>query len=240
MFGLITMLLSTLGATGMGSMLKIVGGFVQSRNEAKEAQEKRELVRDMQIIINEEQDQIKKIKDLQLKCLEAAEKLIYNIQNRDDIISDREIAEKILLLLERGSVSFNPQASIYDELKYTGSTKLIKSKNFRYALSRTYDNLNSRNMSVSRIIDDYFFQAIARVNKHIIIFSKENRENDVTVYSDLIPTDFIIDKSFYYSNSFLGDLNQLKNLIERYLDMLDKLESSYNYLKIYSEEELNK
>jgi hypothetical protein len=48
MFGLITMLLSTLGATGMGSMLKIVGGFVQSRNEAKEAQEKRELVRDMQ------------------------------------------------------------------------------------------------------------------------------------------------------------------------------------------------
>ena len=74
-------------------------------------------------------------------------------------------------------------------------------------------------MSVSRIIDDYFFQAIARVNKHIIIFSKENRENDVTVYSDLIPTDFIIDKSFYYSNSFLGDLNQLKNLIERYLDI---------------------
>ena len=52
--------------------------------------------------------------------------------------------------------------------------------------------------------------------------------------------DFIIDKSFYYSNPFLGDLNQLKNLIERYLDMLDKLESSYNYLKIYSEEELNK
>ena len=48
MFGLITMLLSTLGATGMGSMLKIVGGFVQSRNEAKEAEAKRELVRDMQ------------------------------------------------------------------------------------------------------------------------------------------------------------------------------------------------
>ena len=49
MFGLITMLVSTLGATGMGSMLKIVAGAVQSRNEAKEAEAKRELIRDMQM-----------------------------------------------------------------------------------------------------------------------------------------------------------------------------------------------
>ena len=49
MFGLITMLLSTLGATGMGSMLKIVGGIFQSVSEAKAAKERRELVRDMQI-----------------------------------------------------------------------------------------------------------------------------------------------------------------------------------------------
>jgi len=47
MFGLVTMLLTTLGATGMGSMLKIVGGIVQSGNDAKEAKAKRELVRDM-------------------------------------------------------------------------------------------------------------------------------------------------------------------------------------------------
>ena len=47
MFGLITMLLSTLGATGMGSMLKIVGGLVQSASDAKEQQAKREMARDM-------------------------------------------------------------------------------------------------------------------------------------------------------------------------------------------------
>tara|TARA_R110002020_G_scaffold317256_1_gene532906 strand:+ start:154 stop:636 length:483 start_codon:yes stop_codon:yes gene_type:complete len=47
MFGLVTMLLTTLGATGMGSMLKIVGGIVQSANDAKEAKAKRELIRDM-------------------------------------------------------------------------------------------------------------------------------------------------------------------------------------------------
>ena len=49
MFGLITMLLSTLGATGMGSMLKILGGSFQGISEAKAAKERRELIRDMQI-----------------------------------------------------------------------------------------------------------------------------------------------------------------------------------------------
>jgi len=41
------MLLSTLGATGMGSMLKIIGGFIQSASEEREAKAKRELARDM-------------------------------------------------------------------------------------------------------------------------------------------------------------------------------------------------
>ncbi len=47
MFGLITMLLSTLGATGMGSILKIVGGLVQSISDGNEAKHKREMARDL-------------------------------------------------------------------------------------------------------------------------------------------------------------------------------------------------
>ena len=47
MFGLITMLLSTLGATGMGSILKILGGLVQSISDANEAKAKREMARDL-------------------------------------------------------------------------------------------------------------------------------------------------------------------------------------------------
>ena len=49
MFGLITMLLTTLGATGKGSMLKIVGGIFSGISEAKEMQARRELVRDMEL-----------------------------------------------------------------------------------------------------------------------------------------------------------------------------------------------
>jgi hypothetical protein len=49
MFGLITMLLTTLGATGMGSMLKIVGGVFSGISDAKEMSARRELIRDMQL-----------------------------------------------------------------------------------------------------------------------------------------------------------------------------------------------
>jgi hypothetical protein len=47
MFGLVTMLLSTLGATGMGSILKILGGLVQSISDGNEAKAKREMARDL-------------------------------------------------------------------------------------------------------------------------------------------------------------------------------------------------
>ena len=203
------------------------------------AKYKNELVKDLQSIIDNERTQIKNIKDLQIRCRNAADELIYDITQNSFKLSDKEIAEKLLLLTERGSVSFFSQSSLYEELKYTGSTRLIKSDNFRYALSNTYNNLNQRNLAVSRIIDDYFFRALARINKKIIIFSKEEKSSEGYVYSDLVPTYFNIDKNYYKSNEFIGDINQLRSLVERYLNMLDKLDESYKLLKIYSEEELS-
>jgi|TARA_B100001063_G_scaffold184196_1_gene173875 hypothetical protein len=209
------------------------------RVEIQNANYKNEIVKDLQSIIENERIQIKNIKDLQIRCRNAADDLIYDITQKSKDLSDKEIAEKLLLLSERGSVSFFSQSSLYDELKNTGSTRLIKSDNFRYALSNTYNNLNQRNLAVSRIIDDYFFRALARINKKIIIFSKEEKSQEGYVYSDLVPTNYSIDKSYYYSNEFLGDLNQMKSLVERYLNMLEKLDQSYKLLRIYSEEELN-
>ena len=203
---------------------------------------KNELVIDLQSIIDNELLQIKNIKKLQLSCLKAAEEIIFDLTNQSNPankLNDKQIATKLLLLTERGSVSFFNQSSLYDELINTGSTRLIKSDNFRYALSDTYNNLNQRNIAVSRLIDDYFFNAIARINKHIIIVSKEQEKTDGIVYSDLVPTYFKINKDYYVSDDFLGDINQLKTLVERYIDMLNKLEESYQILRIYSDEELS-
>lgn len=49
MFGLIAMLFSTLGATGMGSMLKIIAGIIDRAGAAKESREKREILREMDL-----------------------------------------------------------------------------------------------------------------------------------------------------------------------------------------------
>ena len=200
---------------------------------------KNELVKDIRNIIDNERSQIKNIHDLQIRCRNAADDIISDITQEVERLTDKEIAEKVLLLTERGSVSFFSQSSLYDELKSTGSTRLIKSDNFRYALSNTYSNLNQRNLAVSRIIDDYFFRAIARINKRIIIFSKEEKSVEGYVYDDLAPTYYNIDREYYKSDDFLGDINQLKSLVERYLDMLDKLDESYRVLKIYANEELS-
>ena len=199
---------------------------------------KNELVVDLQKIIDSEINQLENIKKLQNRCLIAGEELLSDLLNKDQQLSDREIAERLLLLMQRGTVSFFAQNGIYEELKSTGSTELIKSKNFRYALSDTYNNLFQRNLAVSRIIDDYFFSAVARINKKIIIISKEKKDEGY-VYSELIPTYFKIDKEYYFSDEFLSDVNQMKSLVERYLDLISALEKSYNDLKIYSQEELD-
>ena len=68
---------------------------------------------------------------------------------------------------------------------------------------------------------------------------KEQEKTEGIVYSDLVPTYFKIDKDYYVSDGFLGDINQLKTLVERYIDMLNKLEESYQILRIYSDEELS-
>ena len=199
---------------------------------------KNELVMDMQKIIDLELNQLNNIRILQNRCLVAGEELLSDLLSQNQSLTDREIVERILLLLQRGTVSFFAQNGIYEELISTGSTELIKSKNFRYALSNTYNNLFQRNLAVSRIIDDYFFNAIARINKKIIIISKEKKDEGY-VYSELVPTFYKIDKEYYRSDEFLSDINQMKSLVERYLDLISSLDKSYNDLKIYSQEELS-
>jgi len=220
----------------LGILLSFYIDDIRVKNENTKF--KNELVRDLQEIIENEKTQIKNIKELQFKCLNAAEELIFDIQN-DSKLSDKKIAENFLLVSQRGTVSFFPQRGIYEEFINTGSTKLIKSKNFRYALSDTYNNLNDRNLAVSRIIDDFFFRELSNVNKNILVISKEVKNDSGYVYSDLVPVYFKIEKNYYESDEFLSVINQFKSLIERYIDMLDKLESSYNLLDIYTEEEIS-
>lgn len=76
------------------------------RVENQNANYKNEIVKDLQSIIESERTQISNIKDLQIRCRNAADDLIFDIINKSNDLSDKQIAEKLLLLTERGSVSF--------------------------------------------------------------------------------------------------------------------------------------
>ena len=117
--------------------------FEDLRITKEKSSYKNELVVDMQKIIDLELNQLNNIRILQNRCLVAGEELLSDLLSQNQSLTDREIAERLLLLMQRGTVSFFSQNGIYEELKSTGSTELIKSKNFRYALSETYNNLPS-------------------------------------------------------------------------------------------------
>ena len=124
----------------IGVLLSVLVSFYidSIRVENQNALYKNELVKDLQSIIANESTQIKNIEDLQIRWRNASDELIYDITQNSNKLSDREIAENILLLTESGSVSFFSQSSLYEELKNTCSTRLIKSDNFRYAFSNIY------------------------------------------------------------------------------------------------------
>ena len=132
---------------------------------------------------------------------------------------------------------FFPQNGTYTEMISTGSLELIKSTNFRKALTNTYTNLYERNLQLSRTIDDFFLDAFARYSPHIMIQSTE-KKNEGYIYSELVPTIYEIDKDYYLSNEALADMIQFKNLIGMYLDLLNEYEESYEKLKLHSDEEI--
>ena len=120
---------------------------------------KNELVKNLKAIINEDLINIQNIKELQNRAYAGADLIINDMIDGKMDLDKKEIAENYLLVGQRGWVSFFPQNGSYTELISTGSLELIRSTNFRKALTNTYTHLYERNLQVSRTIDDFFLDA---------------------------------------------------------------------------------
>ena len=232
--------LKVFGKYGLES-IAIVGSVLFSfyledlRIKNEKTNYKNELVLSLKAIVDEDLISIQNIKDLQNRTYTAADIIITDMTNGQMNLLENQIASNYLLVGQRGWVSFFPQNGTYTEMISTGSLELIKSTNFRKALTNTYTNLYERNLQLSRTIDD-FFDAFARYSPHIMIQSTE--ENEGYIYSELVPTIYEIDKDYYLSNEALADMIQFKNLIGMYLDLLNEYEESYEKLKLHSDEEI--
>ena len=208
------------------------------RIKSEKTRYKNELVISLKAIVDEDLISIQNIKDLQNRTYTAADIIITDMTDNKMDLRESEIAANYLLVGQRGWVSFFPQNGTYTEMISTGSLELIKSTNFRKALTNTYTNLYERNLQLSRTIDDFFLDAFARYSPNIIIQSTE-KKNEGYIYSELVPTVYEVDKDYYLSNEALSDMIQFKNLIGMYLDLLNEYEESYEKLKLHSDEEIN-
>lgn len=234
--------LKVFGKYGLES-IAIVGSVLFSfyledlRIKNEKTNYKNELVLSLKAIVDEDLISIQNIKDLQNRTYTAADIIITDMTNGQMNLLENQIASNYLLVGQRGWVSFFPQNGTYTEMISTGSLELIKSTNFRKALTNTYTNLYERNLQLSRTIDDFFLDAFARYSPHIMIQSTE-KKNEGYIYSELVPTIYEIDKDYYLSNEALADMIQFKNLIGMYLDLLNEYEESYEKLKLHSDEEI--
>ena len=59
------------------------------------------------------------------------------------------------------------------------------------------------------------------------------------VYSNTKVKDFSVDDSFYRSKKHLSVLIETRNLISKYLNLLDRFSESYGRLVVHAKEELN-
>ena len=234
--------LKVFGKYGLES-IAIVGSVVFSfyledlRIKNEKTNYKNELVLSLKAIVDEDLISIQNIKDLQNRSYTAADIIITDMTNGQMNLLENQIASNYLLVGQRGWVSFFPQNGTYTEMISTGSLELIKSTNFRKALTNTYTNLYERNLQLSRTIDDFFLDAFARYSPHIMIQSTE-KKNEGYIYSELVPTIYEIDEDYYLSNEALADMIHIKNLIGMYLDLLNEYEESYEKLKLHSDEEI--
>ena len=151
--------LKVFGKYGLES-IAIVGSVLFSfyledlRIKSEKTNYKNELVLSLKAIVDEDLISIQNIKDLQNRTYTAADIIITDMTNGQMNLSENQIASNYLLVGQRGWVSFFPQNGTYTEMISTGSLELIKSTNFRKALTNTYTNLYERNLQLSRTIDD--------------------------------------------------------------------------------------
>ena len=78
---------------------------------------KNELVVDMQKIIDLELNQLNNIRNLQNRCLVAGEELLSDLLSQNQSLTDKEITERLLLLMQRGTVSFLLKMEFMKNLK---------------------------------------------------------------------------------------------------------------------------
>jgi len=196
----------------------------ERRQENIIKEEKNYLLSDLTKTLENDINQIQIILD----GLEDSDKnlmrLIDDINNSHNLLSDREVAE-ILLQVQIGT-SFFPQDGIFNQLISNGSFNLIENEDLKYLLLNMYTHKKERNYATSVEIDNFNLLWRRQIMGNFRIQFNYN-SYDGEIYGQQELTRFNFNLNYYLSNELYGSLSQSRIYVGMYTRFLNDQLNEY-------------
>lgn len=151
-------------------------------------------------------------------------RLIDDINNSHNLLSDREVAE-ILLQVQIGT-SFFPQDGIFNQLISNGSFNLIENEDLKYLLLNMYTHKKERNYATSVEIDNFNLLWRRQIMGNFRIQFNYN-SYDGEIYGQQELTRFNFNLNYYLSNELYGSLSQSRIYVGMYTRFLNDQLNEY-------------
>ena len=199
------------------------------RELGQKKQYKDTLIEELIITSNQDLLQLEKVITALNKVELSIDRLLVDIVEGDNNLSDKEIAEDYLEIRENMNFSFYPLNGIFDQLISTGSFELIESIELRRLLMDNYTHFTHRNDANNRILDDLWLSFVENIDPMMLIIPIIDKDIEYIYASQEIGS-YDIDLTFYSSKKFIAYLVSAKTSVSTTLDMLLVFEKNYNQI----------
>lgn len=186
--------------------------------------EKNLLLDDLTVTLEADLDQIQTILNNLDNSDENLKKLLDDINNNHNILSDREVTE-ILLRIQIGT-SFFPQDGIFNQLISNGSFNLIENEELKSLLLNMYTHKKERNYATSIEIDNFNLLWRRQIMGNFRIqFNYNSYEGEFYGTQELARFNF--NRAYYLSNELYGALSQSRIYVGMYTRFLNDQMNEY-------------
>ncbi|MBT3994005.1 MAG: hypothetical protein HON34_05035 [Pelagibacteraceae bacterium] len=199
------------------------------RELGQKKQYKDTLIEELIITSNQDLLQLEKVITALNKVELSIDRLLVDIVEGDNNLSDKEIAEDYLEIRENMNFSFYPLNGIFDQLISTGSFELIESIELRRLLMDNYTHFTHRNDANNRSLDDLWLSFVENIDPMMLIIPIIDKDIEYIYASQEIGS-YDIDLTFYSSKKFIAYLVSAKTSVSTTLDMLLVFEKNYNQI----------
>ena len=205
------------------------------RQENEEKEKKDDLVKDLRLVVTEDQKQIAALRNTLEQSLLCIARLQDDISSGHKDLTDAAALDS-LLCVEVGH-SFFPQDGVYAQMVATGALELIESNELKTQLLEIFTHLKDRNYATSMEIDSFniSFRNAVLANFRIR-FSYDS--DDGVFYGSRKIEDQKFNYDYYMSNEFYGLLSQASFYAHMYLRQLTDIGRGYRSVGRLAETEL--